>query len=94
MVPLVLALSVAAVLPADAVTWSGAGSDANWTSGSNWVGGSVPGTGLAATFDNTATNKAVDIGAATIANNVTISLNGKMESVHRAAFTTDYTDFN
>ncbi|MCX6876922.1 MAG: hypothetical protein NTW21_24375 [Verrucomicrobia bacterium] len=69
----VLALATWAAMPANAVTWSGLGSDALWTNGDNWVGGSAPGAGVAATFDNTPTNKAVDIGTATIANNVTIS---------------------
>ena len=69
----VLALATWAAPPANAIEWSGLGSDALWTNGANWVGGSAPGVGIAATFGNTPTNKAVDIGAAIIANNVTIN---------------------
>jgi len=53
------------------VVWSGAGGNDLWTNGANWFGGSAPGSGDTARFDNTATGgRTVNIGAATITNKV------------------------
>ena len=52
----VLCLVVAGLLamPAHAITWLGGAGDDNWSSGGNWTGGSPPGPGQTAEFDDTA----------------------------------------